>query len=225
MVWGSSLLCPIPTLIGRQEFGGASQNPPTPTTTSSRRLKGPGLPHSCLSHHQCRSSFLFTGMGAHCYGDSRRCPLQVADIRPSPSLGLPIITAAASPATGLAKPSGLRSKEPWAGTAQGPGQGSPYLSQAPGTSQTQDTRSPVGQKGQARGCGNRHFLGGGGGTWNSPGKRPETEDRQEGSSYGSLSPLAPHPAWAPASCVTWGTALHFSEPRSPGPPGGNQRWL
>lgn len=29
---------------------------------------------------------------------------------------------------------------------------------------------------------------------------------RRGRPYGSLSPLAPHPAWAPASCVTWGTA-------------------
>ena len=67
-----------------------AQARPCPRTTSSGRLKGLGLPHTCLSHHQCRGSFLFAGLGARCYGDSRRCPLQVADTRPSPSLGLPL---------------------------------------------------------------------------------------------------------------------------------------
>lgn len=76
-------------LIG--ETGGWWPKPgPAPRTTSSRRLKRLVLPHACLSHHQCRSSFLFAGLHAHCYGDSRRCPLQVADTRPGPSLGLPL---------------------------------------------------------------------------------------------------------------------------------------
>lgn len=61
-----------------------AQARPSPWTTSSGRLKGLGL-----SHHQCRVSFLFAGMGAYCYGD-RRCPLQVADTRPSHSPGLPL---------------------------------------------------------------------------------------------------------------------------------------
>lgn len=88
VVWGSFLLCPTPMLIGetgRQRC----QARPTSWTTSSRRLKSLGLPRACRSHHRCRSSFLFAGMGARCYGDGRRCPLQVADTRPGPSLGLP----------------------------------------------------------------------------------------------------------------------------------------
>lgn len=67
---------------------------------------------------------------------------------PAPPRACPI-TATASPATGLAEPSGLRSKGPQAGTALSPGQGTPYLSQAWGTFQTQDSRSPAGQEGQA----------------------------------------------------------------------------
>lgn len=85
---GLSLLCPHPHAPQGDKKKDAKPGP-TSWTTSSRRLKSLGLPHACLSHHQCRSSFLFAGMGARCYGDSRRYPLQVPDTRPSPSLGLP----------------------------------------------------------------------------------------------------------------------------------------
>lgn len=58
-------------------------------------------------------------------------------------------------------------------------------------------------------------------TYQEGGLRQSTGRR--GPPYGSLAPLVPHPAWAPAGCVTLGTARHFSEPWSPELPRGNQR--
>lgn len=150
-------MCHTPTLTG--ETGGWWPKPgPSPRTTSSRRLKRLGLPHACLSHHQCRSSFLFAGLGAHCYGDSRRCPLQVADTRPGPSLGLPLSLQLFLQQLGwqnhLVAIKGAVGRHC-------PGTWVRHLLSlpGPGTFQTQDTRSPVRQEGQARGRGNRHFLG------------------------------------------------------------------
>ncbi|CAN0252278.1 unnamed protein product [Rangifer tarandus platyrhynchus] len=52
-------------------------------------------PNACPSHCPCRSSFLFAGLGARCYGGSGRRPLQeggpgalsALDRPPPPALG------------------------------------------------------------------------------------------------------------------------------------------